>query len=482
MSLHIEPLTLEPSEHIPIYDDTIMEEPNQDIKKQAKTKLVQLIDSAKIKLCMLMVRLNQESMNNPDSQVLKSIQREMDVTNALLDSLQQYQQCNMFQDPKVPPDGISISFCNIPKFQIIGNNVRNPKEPVYDLVSHFLSMFQKILTAGKTNIDSAWKIWLPMSFDHDHDTWYESNLQGKDISWNDMKDIITKKFDSFNRQLEMGSLVFTMTMGPNESILNYGIKFQKACREGGVKENTNLAMRFMSSLTPELSSNVKLAWFAQYSEMSQMIEQESTFARNISSTIRMLLPTVACFKNTSTQRKPVDIATSLGNTATPVKSISKPKQGPIPLKVTYANGHEFLHSFELMEKNQEDSLILGQDILPKLGITLSGVAVDWNIKTSTRENQEIEDDLESNNSPYGTKEQHDQFMSTIACYIEDNEAIPKTSFCTVPESIVELKTAEGAKTYQRQYPLSYALRSVIDEAVNNWLKEGTIVRAPVNTA
>ncbi|KAL0073341.1 hypothetical protein F4703DRAFT_1799754 [Phycomyces blakesleeanus] len=308
MSLHIEPLTLEPSEHIPIYDDTIMEEPNQDIKKQAKTKLVQLIDSAKIKLCMLMVRLNQESMNNPDSQVLKSIQREMDVTNALLDSLQQYQQCNMFQDPKVPPDGISISFCNIPKFQIIGNNVRNPKEPVYDLQARPISIQHEKFGC---------QCLLTMIMTH-----------GKDISWNDMKDIITKKFDSFNRQLEMGSLVFTMTMGPNESILNYGIKFQKACREGGVKENTNLAMRFMSSLTPELSSNVKLAWFAQYSEMSQMIEQESTFARNISSTIRMLLPTVACFKNTSTQRKPVDIATSLGNTATPVKSISKPKQGP----------------------------------------------------------------------------------------------------------------------------------------------------------
>ncbi|KAL0074482.1 hypothetical protein F4703DRAFT_1798930 [Phycomyces blakesleeanus] len=194
--------------------------------------------------------------------------------------------------------------------------------------------FKKILTAGKTNIDSAWKICLPMSFDHDHDTWYKSNLQGKDISWNDVKDIITKKFDSFDRQLEMASLVFTRIMGPNKSILDYGIKFQKACREGGVKENANLAMRFMSSLTLELSSNVKLAWFARYSEMPQTIKQvlllanESTFARNICSTIHMLLLTVACFKNTSTQIKPVDIATILGNTTTPAKSISKPKQGP----------------------------------------------------------------------------------------------------------------------------------------------------------
>ncbi|KAL0084191.1 hypothetical protein F4703DRAFT_1794657 [Phycomyces blakesleeanus] len=247
MSLHIEPLTSEPSEHIPIYDDMIMEEPNQDIKKQAKTKLVQLIDSAEIKLCTLMVQLNQESMDNPDSPVLESIQREMDVTNALLDRLQQYQRCNMFQDPKVSPDGISISFRDIPKFQIMGNNQARP---------------------------------------------------------------ISIQHEKFGCQC-----LSTMIM-------------MHACREGGVKENANLAMRFMSSLTPELSSNIKLAWFAQYLEMPQTIEQENTFARNISSTIRMLLPTVTCFKNTSTQRKPVDIATSLGNTTTPAKSISKPKQGP----------------------------------------------------------------------------------------------------------------------------------------------------------
>ncbi|KAL0092128.1 hypothetical protein J3Q64DRAFT_1618617, partial [Phycomyces blakesleeanus] len=62
----------------------------------------------------------------------------------------------------------------------------------------------------------------------------------------------------------------------------------------------------------------------------------------------------------------------------------------------------------------------------------------------------------------------------ISPYIAENEAIPKTSFCMVPESIVELKTAEGSQTYQQQYPLPYALRFVIDEVINNWLKEGTI--------
>ncbi|KAL0088992.1 hypothetical protein J3Q64DRAFT_1697263 [Phycomyces blakesleeanus] len=239
-------------------------------------------------------------MNNSDSQVLKSIQREIDVTNALLNRLQQYQRCNMFQDPKVSPDGISISFRNIPKFQIMGNN-----STIWYHTSY--QCFKKILTAGKTNIDSAWKICLPMSFDHDHDTWYKSNLQGKDISWNDVKDIITKKFDSFDRQLEMASLVFTRIMGPNKSILDYGIKFQKACREGGVKENANLAMRFMSSLTPELSSNVKLAWFARYSEMPQTIKQVLLLANGISTSNKRSNPYDNCNNNCNNRKSNLNI-------------------------------------------------------------------------------------------------------------------------------------------------------------------------------
>ncbi|KAL0077041.1 hypothetical protein F4703DRAFT_1933798 [Phycomyces blakesleeanus] len=155
----------------------------------------------------------------------------------------------------------------IPKFQVLGQTIHHSKEPVFESVGHFLSTMKKVLTAGKSTIDSSWKIWPPMAFDHDHDPWYETNLQGKDLSW---------------AELEMGSRMLTMTMGPNESILDYGMRFQKACREDGPIGVFVDAMIFMSSLYPDLCTNIKLAWFARHTEMPQTIEQVLLLTNGVS--------------------------------------------------------------------------------------------------------------------------------------------------------------------------------------------------------
>ncbi|KAG1530954.1 hypothetical protein G6F51_013674 [Rhizopus arrhizus] len=60
--------------------------------------------------------------------------------------------------------------------------------------------------------------------------------------------------------------------------------------------------------------------------------------------------------------------------------------------------------------------------------------------------------------------------------------IPKDAFCTVPESIIHLPTEKGKIVNHKQYPIAYKLKPVLDEAINKWLDNGTITKAPVNTA
>ncbi|KAL0089017.1 hypothetical protein J3Q64DRAFT_1882681 [Phycomyces blakesleeanus] len=212
-----------------------------------------------------------------------------------------------------------------------------------------------------------------------------------------------------------------MVIEEDESIIDYGTRFQKACHEGNIQDSNHLAMRFLSSLTSNLSANVKLAWFASHSKMPQLVKQELTLASSI-----------AAVKPSNTDA--IEHITSMLEHVSFVEEYlvfaeknqtSKRLRQSVSLEVTYANGHNFTHSFELMETNESDNdLILGQDIMPKLGIALAGVAIDWNTKN----------------------------------------------------------ISQSSQTYQRQYPLQYTLRPVIDEVVNNWLNEGTIVRALVNTA
>ncbi|KAJ8658133.1 hypothetical protein O0I10_006140 [Lichtheimia ornata] len=58
-------------------------------------------------------------------------------------------------------------------------------------------------------------------------------------------------------------------------------------------------------------------------------------------------------------------------------------------------------------------------------------------------------------------------MRELEPYMKANAAIPQSSFCTIPESIIRLPTPE-------------ALETIIDDAVNTWLQNGTIIRASID--
>ena len=54
-----------------------------------------------------------------------------------------------------------------------------------------------------------------------------------------------------------------MTMNHRESIAEYGTHFQNVCREGGLKDDEGLALRFLGSLDEHIQENVKIAWNAR---------------------------------------------------------------------------------------------------------------------------------------------------------------------------------------------------------------------------
>jgi hypothetical protein len=87
-----------------------------------------------------------------------------------------------------------------------------------------------------------------------------------------------------------------------------------------------------------------------------------------------------------------------------------------------------------------------------------------------------------NESPVGTEAEREKLLSALTPYLEENESIPKDSFCTVPESVIELDTPPGVSSFRRQYPLPHAMEPIIKETVDKWLADGTIERAPTDTA
>jgi hypothetical protein len=147
------------------------------------------------------------------------------------------------------------------------------------------------------------------------------------------------------------------------------------------------------------------------------------------------------------------------------------------------NGIKTIHDFEIMDLNRELSdVIIGTDLMGKVGLGLTGLATSWDTPSGPRKADPVlEENLEPNNSPYGSKSEHEHFMRKLQQSITANEKIPITTWCTVPESVIHLPTEKGKTAYRRQYPIPEKLKAVLQDQIQQWLQEGVIKVAPVNT-
>ncbi|CEP12318.1 hypothetical protein [Parasitella parasitica] len=113
-----------------------------------------------------------------------------------------------------------------------------------------------------------------------------------------------------------------------------------------------------------------------------------------------------------------------------------------PVEIKY-NGRTSTHRFQIIDFDDDDKtdMILGYEILPKLGVALTGVA--YNFDDNIIFDDSINDALIPNHSPAGNPKQQECFMKEIQPLLDENQRISKHSFCTVPESVNHLNTIEG---------------------------------------
>jgi len=146
------------------------------------------------------------------------------------------------------------------------------------------------------------------------------------------------------------------------------------------------------------------------------------------------------------------------------------------LNVSY-NGHQHKHSFEILELDDGIDVILGRDIFPFIGVTLNGVAVNWDDNKIVYDDSIDDSEYQPNVSYAGTEHEHKTLIYSLQKYIDENQKIDVRSFCNIPESVVHLPTPPGKVAYRKQYPIADSMMSVVDESIAKWLLEGTIIRS-----
>lgn len=157
------------------------------------------------------------------------------------------------------------------------------------------------------------------------------------------------------------------------------------------------------------------------------------------------------------------------------------KINDIPIK--YA-GHQYTHTFEVLPLSENIKVIIGLDLMPTLGISIHGLATNWDIDDRLPKvpDENLFDIPKPNESPAGNNTEQQTFHAAIKPYIEANTKIPKSSFCNVKQSIVRLETPPGVTSHRPQYPLAEAAMDEVRATIHEWLADGVIEPAPTYSA
>jgi transposase InsO family protein len=159
--------------------------------------------------------------------------------------------------------------------------------------------------------------------------------------------------------------------------------------------------------------------------------------------------------------------------------------GSIELGVL-CGGRRVLWKFAVID-DAADEVLLGTDLLPQLGISVTNIPYTWPDCTVTedkrREAVAAEDELLDAKAPWLVKDKIDEseakeLTRAIKGLLEENEKISMSEpACqTIEESIMRLPLT-ASKSYRKQYPIPLAAMVEVRKIINKWREREHIVPA-----
>ncbi|CDH61180.1 hypothetical protein RO3G_05515 [Lichtheimia corymbifera JMRC:FSU:9682] len=136
-----------------------------------------------------------------------------------------------------------------------------------------------------------------------------------------------------------------------------------------------------------------------------------------------------------------------------------------------------------MELSGTAPVTIGLDLMPKLGIAITGLVATWQQQQPKEQEVHPSDIPQPNDSPEGSDIQRHIFFNKVQPTIDRNAKIPTRSLCNVKESIIKLETKDAdAVINRRQYPIPIASQQRVKEQVETWLRDGVVERVTKPTS
>jgi hypothetical protein len=127
-------------------------------------------------------------------------------------------------------------------------------------------------------------------------------------------------------------------------------------------------------------------------------------------------------------------------------------------------------------------MIVGRDIMFQFGISISGLPDPSHACCSTdNDDNMIDQSKDTSSLTRISADDLQQIMDGTITTLNANAAIPSSSFCNLPESVVCLHTSDNKPIFRRQYPIPRALQPAVTDQVKKWLASHRIREATPST-
>ncbi|KAI9320387.1 hypothetical protein BX666DRAFT_2118647 [Dichotomocladium elegans] len=137
----------------------------------------------------------------------------------------------------IPSRSGRVNIGDIPLFQVPGITMTDTTKKAFSSVEEFLRRFQLILEAGEVEVDRDWG-----------------------YNWSQVREVFAERFEGTSCSMSAATKVFSMMMPRGVSILDYGDEYQETIKQAGLKDDENMALRFLFSLEPDFQQDVRVAW------------------------------------------------------------------------------------------------------------------------------------------------------------------------------------------------------------------------------
>lgn len=239
------------------------------------------IKAIKAKLQSLTCALaNMDPLENPDA--CKEQQEKVTMTTQYLHTLQasltaQQNNNSMF-------NGASrLSYRDIPKFILASTGVatKSKNDAVFKDAEEFLGRFERVLLSANVDLETTWEHWLFCAMEGRSGIWYSDNIKDRGLTWKKARQRILEHFDAKAKKITSALNVCKMTMDKNESVVDFGLRFQAAYRQAGWSDNEFMAVLCLRALPKRLQEDVLVALSLDGGEVPSSAEVVLIKARDL---------------------------------------------------------------------------------------------------------------------------------------------------------------------------------------------------------